>query len=50
MFPQLAEAFPTYKTEESLEDFGTICSFNDIDADDALWKLISWDAQGLTVK
>lgn len=46
MFPQLAEAFPAYKTEESLEDFGTICSCNDIDADDAPWKLISWNAQG----
>ena len=46
MFPQLAEAFSAYKTEESLEDFGTICSCNDIDADDAPWKLISWDAQG----
>lgn len=46
MFPQLADAFPAYKTDESLEDFWTGCSCTDIDADDALWKLISWNAQG----
>lgn len=46
MFPQLAEAFPAYKTDESLEDFWTGCSCTDIDADDAPWKLISWNAQG----
>ena len=46
MFPQLAEAFPAYKTDESLEDFWTGCSCTDIDAEDAPWKLISWNAQG----
>lgn len=46
MFPQLAEAFPAYKTDESLEYFWTGCSCTDIDADDAPWKLISWNAQG----
>lgn len=46
MFSQLAEAFPAYKTDESLEDFFTACRCNDIDADDAPWKLISWNAQG----
>lgn len=46
MFPQLAKAFSAYKTNEALEDFGRGCSCTDIDAEDAPWKLISWNAQG----
>lgn len=45
-FARLAEKLPEYKTRESLEDFGTACCCNDTDADDAQWKLISWNAQG----
>lgn len=46
MFPQLADTFGEYKTGETLEDFGTMCSCEDIDAEDGAWQLISWNAQG----
>ena len=46
MFSQLAEVFPAYKVTSPLEDYGTMCTCTDIDAEDGDWKLISWNAQG----
>ena len=46
MFSELINTFNEYKTDNSLEDFGTMCTCIDIDAEDAPWKLIAWNAQG----
>ena len=46
MFPQLVKTFAEYKTSSTIEDHMTMCSCNDIDAEDAPWQLISWNAQG----
>ena len=45
-FKQLTEVLPAYRTEHPLEDYGTMCTCADIDAEDAQWQLISWNAQG----
>ena len=46
MFPELINAFSEYRINTPLEDYGTMSTCTDTDADDAPWELISWNAQG----
>ena len=46
MLPELINAFSEYKINTPLEDYGTMSTCTDTDADDAPWELISWNAQG----